>query len=324
MGMARFASSAGLALAFTAVAAVAASDPHAWLQRMATAVQTTDYEGTVVRLSGDSAEAVKVVHTVSDGVIREKLIAQEGNGLEIIRVGNDVQCVLPERQSVMVEEWSDQSTLFSTLPTRELRIGAEYDLRVVREGRVAGRNAIVIAIKPHDEFRYEHRLWLDSETAFPLQTQLLDVDGNAVEQVKFADIELGSDIHDSALASSYDTAAYKWYGPARRASTRIVEADWENDALPAGFRLVSAHQQESLPGTGHRVTHLLYSDGLASVSVFISDDAGEALPERSRVGASHSYSTVVDGHRVTAVGEVPAVTVERIAGTMHPARLVTE
>ncbi len=307
----------GIAITLLAVAAGAANDPQAWLQRMAAAVQTTDYEGTVVRLSGDSAEAVKVIHSVSDGVVREKLIAQEGDGLEIIRIGNDVQCVLPERQSVMVEEWSDQSTLFSTLPTRVLRIGTEYDTRVVREGRVAGRTAIVIAIKPHDEFRYEHRLWLDAETAFPLQTQLLDADGAAVEQVKFADIELGSDIHASALASSYDTAAFKWYGPARRASTRDVEAAWQNDALPAGFRLVSAQQQESLPGSGHRVTHLLYGDGLASVSVFISDDAGEALPERSRVGASHSYSTIVDGHRVTAVGEVPAVTVERIATTMR-------
>jgi len=313
----RHALPAGIALSLLAVGAGAANDPQAWLQRMAAAVQTTDYEGTVVRLSGDTAEAVKVIHSVSDGVIREKLIAQEGNGLEIIRVGNDVQCILPERQSVMVEEWSDQSTLFSTLPTRVLRIGSEYDLRVAREGRVAGRNAVVIAIKPHDEFRYEHRLWLDRETAFPLQTQLLDIDGNAVEQVKFADIELGRDIHDSALASSYDTAAFKWHNPPRRTSTRVVEADWRNDALPAGFRLVSAHQQESLPGTEQRVTHLLYSDGLASVSVFVTDDAGAALPERSQVGASNSFSTVVDGHRVTAVGEVPSATVERIATTMR-------
>ncbi len=101
---------------FMAVPAVQAAtdDPHEWLDRMTSAVETISYEGTVIRITGGKAEALKVLHTVADGVIREKLIAQEGNGLEIIRNGNEVHCILPERQSVLVEAWNDQSTLFST------------------------------------------------------------------------------------------------------------------------------------------------------------------------------------------------------------------
>jgi sigma-E factor negative regulatory protein RseB len=72
----------------------------------------------------------------------------------------------------------------------------------------------------------------------------------------------------------------------------------------------------------------VYSDGLATVSVFV-----EAPPDRkagasdapnaqgapppmqglARVGSGFAFSTVVQGHQVTAVGEVPAQTVEFIA-----------
>ena len=290
--------------------------PSAWLERMSRAVQSSNYEGTVIRVSDGKAETLKVVHSVSDGVIREKLIAQEGDGLEIVRVGNEVQCILPERQSVLVEQWTDQSTLFSTLPRRDLTIGSEYDLKLVSEERVAGRRTVKLSIKPHDDYRYEHRIWLDHDSGFPLQTQLIGVNGAAIDQVKFADIRFGREIDESDLSSSYSTDNFKWYTQPQRSVTPVVDSDWQNDDLPAGFRLVSV-QQEHVPGSGQQVTHILYSDGLASVSVFVAEDSDESVAERSTRGASNTYSTVRDGTRITAVGEVPAITVERIALAMR-------
>lgn len=297
------------------LAAVAEDSPQDWLQRMSNAVQTTDYEGTVIRLVDGKAEALKVVHAISDGVVREKLIAQEGDGLEIIRVGNEVHCILPERKSVLVEEWNNQSTLFSTLPGSELRFGSDYDVRIVREERVAGRTALMLSIKPHDNFRYEHRLWLDMATAFPLQTQLISEEGIAIEQVKFADIVLGQEILASAVAPSYSTENFKWYSPAQRSLRAVVQSDWRSDDLPPGFQLVSA-QEEQMPGSDDTVTHILYSDGLASVSVFIATNSGSPISKRSRKGASNTFSTEVGEYRVTAMGEVPAATVQRIAASM--------
>ncbi|MDX1516964.1 MAG: MucB/RseB C-terminal domain-containing protein [Woeseiaceae bacterium] len=290
--------------------------PHEWLDRMSNAVQTIDYEGTVIRITEGRAEALKVIHKVSDGVVRERVIAQEGNGLEIIRNGNEVHCILPQRKSVLVEEWNDQSTLFSTLPSGQLRFGNEYDVKIVDRERIAGRDAIQLAIKPHDEFRYEHRVWLDEETGFPLQTQLIGVGGAPLEQVKFADISLNREINAAALQPTYSTENFKWYNQPRRRVTPVVDSSWQNTALPAGFRLVSA-QQEIMPGTEEPVTHLMYSDGLANVSVFIVTHADEKISDRNQVGASNSFSTVLDGYRITAVGEVPAVTVERVATTMQ-------
>lgn len=293
------------------------TDPHDWLNRMGAAVQSSSYEGTVIRIRDGEAEALKVVHTVADGVIREKVVAQEGNGLEIIRNGNEVHCILPDRKSVLVEEWDDQSTLFSTLPSSDIRFGNEYDVSIVREDRVAGRQTNLLAIRPHDGYRYGHRIWLDVETGFPLQTQLIGGDGSAIEEVKFADIRLNKEIHESALAPSYSTENFRWFDQSARHVTRSVETNWASDNLPQGFRAISTHE-EKMPGGQEFVTHILYSDGLANVSVFIAPRGDGNSRGPSSVGGSNSHSAVVGDHQVTAVGEVPAMTVEQIATTMRP------
>ncbi len=300
-------------------ACVAATDitPSDWLTRMAGAVQTTNYEGTVIRMRNGKTELLKVVHVVTDGVVREKVIVQEGNGLEIIRNGNEVQCILPDKKSVLVEEWNDQSALFSTLPSSDIRFGSEYDVSIVRTERVAGRQAVLLAIRPHDEYRFGHRIWLDSATGFPLQTKLIGSSGNALEQVKFADISLDKEIQSSALAPSISTDNFRWFTSPKRKITQVVASPWSSDDLPPGFRVMSAHQ-ESLSESDKLLTHILYSDGLANVSVFIEPTV-KALPARySRVGSSNSFSLQIEGHQVTAVGEVPAQTVERIASSMRP------
>ena len=291
------------------------ADPDEWLNRMSAAVQQTSYAGTVVRIRDGKVEALKVVHTVSDGIVREKVVAQEGNGLEIIRHGNEVHCILPDRKSVLVEEWNDQSTVFSTLPTSQVRFGSEYDVILKGEDRVAGRRTVLVAIKPHDEYRYGHRIWLDLETAFPLQTQLIGEDGQPIEQVKFADISLNKPIDMEMLAPSIDIDAFRWVNQAPRHVNHEIESSWRSSELPRGFRPIATHG-EIMPGSDEVTTHILYSDGLADVSVFIAKADGKMSSGPSSVGGSNSFSVVVDGHRVTAVGEVPSMTVEQIATTM--------
>ena len=143
-----------------------ATMPQDWIDRMGNAVQVTNYEGTVVRVRDGRVDTFKVVHTVTDGVVREKVVIQDGNGLEIIRNGNEVHCILPDRESVLVEEWNNQSTLFSMLPSSDIRFGSEYDVLIKDFERVAGRKAAKLAILPHDNYRYGYRIWLDTETGF--------------------------------------------------------------------------------------------------------------------------------------------------------------
>ncbi len=296
--------------------ALSAEAPAEWLDRMAAAVQKTSYTGTVIRTKGGDAETLKVVRSIVDGVISEKVTVQEGNGLEIIRSGNEVHCILPDKKSVLVEPWNNQSTLFSTLPSSDVRHGHEYDLSLVREDRVAGRKAVLLAIRPHDEFRFSHRLWLDRATGFPLKTELLDGDGSLLEQVKFADIDFKSSISPEALLPSVSLESFTFIAATAKRVEVEVETDWVCDDLPAGFRVVST-RTEQLTGTEIPVTHILYSDGLATVSVFIAQVQKKKIARRSNVGGSNAYSLQFDEHQITVVGEVPAATVEKIASSMR-------
>jgi len=304
-----------LAVGMTTANAESAS-PNEWLDRMSSVIKTVDFEGTVIRRRNGQSEALKVLHKVIDGVVHEKIVTQEGNGLEIIRNGNEVHCILPDRKSVLIERWSDDSTLFSTLPASELRFGNEYDLSIVREERVAGRRALLLAIRPHDGYRFGHRIWLDRETAFPLRTELVAGDGALLEQLKFADIELGIEIPQQSLTSSFNLDDYTWYAEPVRPEIVNVESDWIGDEIPAGFRLLST-TQEIMEGAETPVTHIMYGDGLATVSVFVAAKRDGAVTERSTVGASNSYSIERDDYLITVIGEVPPATVRRIAVSMR-------
>jgi sigma-E factor negative regulatory protein RseB len=305
-----------LLVAGTSAAARDRISPNDWLERMSAAVATIDYEGTVIRRQNGEAQALKVVHKVVDGVVNEKVITQEGNGLEIIRSGNEVHCILPDKKSVLIEQWNDRSTLFSTLPSSEVSLGSEYDLSLVREERVAGRPAVLLAIRPHDSFRFGHRIWLDRETAFPLRTELVANDGQLIEQFKFADINLESVVSQHALTPSMNLDNFTWYTDPLRVEAAEVETNWACDDLPPGFRVIST-RHEQLPGADTPVTHIVYGDGLATVSVFIAENQEQEIARRSNVGASSSFSFESGNYQITAVGEVPAETVQRIASSMR-------
>jgi sigma-E factor negative regulatory protein RseB len=77
----------------------------------------------------------------------------------------------------------------------------------------------------------------------------------------------------------------------------------------------------TLPGAEHPVEHMVYSDGLASVSVFVepAEATDKELSGLSRMGAAHAFTLILDGQQITAVGEVPPITVERIARSLRAA-----
>ena len=304
-----------IVLTFYSAAGLAQSNPGEWLERMSGVIDTADYEGTVIRLQNGNADTLKIARKIVDGVVHERLISLEGNGLEIIRVGNDVHCILPDRKTVLVEEWKNQSTLFSSLPSNDVRFGPQYNLSLVREDRVAGRSTVMLAIRPHDEFRYGHRIWLDTEESFPLKTELLSVNGEVIEQVKFADIRFGSNTSANIFAPTVNIDSFTWYTEPVRYTTVAVDTEWGSDDLPPGFQAISS-KKEQKDGAAETVTHIVYSDGLANVSVFVAENSDKESAGPSQVGTSNSYSLKQGEYHITAVGKVPVATVRRIATSM--------
>lgn len=302
----------GMLLAASANAEQAAH----WLDKMSRALEDASYRGVLLRESHGRSEALEVFHTKIDGVVRERLISQEGSGFEIIRNGDEVHCVLPDKKAVLVEAWDENSTLFASLPSSSDDIAGSYEIRIQDPQRIAGRKALLLLIEPRDDLRFGHRIWLDIDTGFPLKTQLVDRDGSVLEQLRFADITLGADVSVAELATQHDLSGFRWYPAEAARRVESVSVAWTSEQLPAGFVVESSHR-EAMGKSGAPVTHIVYTDGLSKVSVFIKAATDQPRTLRSRVGGAHSFSTVIDGHQVTAVGEVPAATVERIALSMR-------
>jgi sigma-E factor negative regulatory protein RseB len=256
------------------------------------------------------------VHRKADGQSGERILSLDGAGREIVRQGDRVQGILPDRQLVLLETRNDVSPLVSALPSDVADLEVHYEINLGGAARVAERAARVLEIKPRDEFRYGYRLWLDQETAMPLQSQLIDDQGSVVEQILFTDIEVPAEIPAEALEPTIDTTGFITLR-APESAPLAAEIRWRAAAVPGGFKL-SVATESPMAGSEMPVEHLVYSDGLATVSVFIEDPStkSDVAEGFSNLGSTNAYSLTLRGRKVTAIGEVPRRTVRTIASSL--------
>ncbi len=294
-------------------------DASGWLQRMNAAVEELNYRGEFVHMQGESAETLQIVHVNDNGRISERIMSLDGAGREIIRDGEIVHCILPDEETVLLEDGGDASPLDAALPSYTQELAAHYEFRLHRRmERIADRRTQVVSITPKDNLRYGYRLWLDTETAMPLKSKLINERGNTVEQVLFTRIEILDDIPRSELEPTINTEGFAMYRPPTLSGQASDRVRLSPQHLPPGFRL-SASKQGPMAGSRYAVDHYVYSDGLATVSVFVEDPQSE--PEIAtgftRQGTANAYSLTIDGRQVTVLGEVPRQTVESIARSLR-------
>lgn len=293
-----------------------AQEARDWLERMSRAVEELNYRGTFVHVLGGNAETLQIVHRNADGQSGERILALDGAGSEFVRQGDRAQAIFPDRRIVLLETRSDSSPLVSALPSNTTEFSPHYDLALGDSARVAERAVQVLEIRPRDEFRYGYRLWLDQETAMPLRSQLVGERGEVVEQIVFTEIEIPADIPASELEPTIDTSGFATLR-APASPSLAAEVPWRATDTPDGFTL-SVATQSSMAGSDTPVGHLVYSDGLATVSVFIEASATQAdMPDGfSTAGSTNAYSQTFGDRKVTAIGEVPRRTVRRIASSL--------
>jgi sigma-E factor negative regulatory protein RseB len=306
-------------LAVVVAADASAQEARAWLDNMNRAVEELNYRGTFVHMLEGTTERLYIIHRNADGRSGERILSLDGVdgvGREIIRQGDEVQCILPDRRVVLLEERKDLSPLVSALPSYSAEIEPHYELTLRSSARVANRAVRMLEIKPRDDFRYGYMLWLDQETAMPLRSQLIDDKGAVVEQILFTDIELPDSIPAGELAATTDTTGFTMLRPPESSPLR-EGIPWRAAAVPGGFKL-SVATQSPIAGSETPVEHLVYSDGLATVSVFIEDPntKAEVTEGFSTMGSTNAFSLTLRGRKVTAVGEVPRQTVRTIASSL--------
>jgi sigma-E factor negative regulatory protein RseB len=292
--------------------------PQQRLDRMAKAAQTLNYDGIFVYRNGATIQSMRIIHRFGDEGERERLVALSGAAREVLRDRERVTCILPDSQSVVVAKSRPRGFPHSALFESDGGFRRFYAMSIHKGERIAGRYTELVSVQPLDRFRYGYRLWMDRDTGLLLKSELIDEHDAIVEQLVYTNIDLPAQISDELLEPEISGAGYTWYNDDERAPASSAgpagEPQWSAGWLPDGFEMRDRTRNPIL-ASRDPVEHLVYSDGLASVSIFIErlDSASEPLDGPSNMGAVNAYGSMLDGYQITVVGEVPAATVERMA-----------
>ena len=296
-----------------------------WLERMLDSTQTLNYEGTFIYVQGPHMEAMRIIHGGGPEGERQRLFSLSGPPREVVIANNSVICLLPKQQATFAGG-AYRSPPFPLSIPRELgRLESHYELEMLGEDRVAGLEAQVVAIKPRDAWRFGYRLWLDRRNGMVLRSALLDERGYPVEQLMFTDLQLKPRIDDAAFElpalpseSTPPEAGSNAKSAQPPSGVPVTQSAWRVEQLPEGFAEVSHNRFTEASGR-HPTEHIVFADGLATISVFLEqlEGASPLLQGGSQLGSMNAFGTVVDGYQVLVVGEVPAATVQRIAASIQ-------
>ena len=290
------------------------AEVKALLARMAEAVRVLDYQGTFVYLQNNQLEALQIEHRAGKDGTQERLFSLNGSAREVVRDGATVTCILPDRDSVLVDKSVAQGSFPDLLAIGLDELLANYRLERLGQDRVAGRMAQVVAIVPRDNLRYGYRLYLDRDSGLPLKSDLMDETGNPVEQSMFTSLQVEPD--SLARLTTLHEPPLPLPRPAPQPA--VAQLRWAFSMLPKGFEL-DLHELKPSSRGGDQVEHFLLSDGLASLSVFVErGGAEEALQGGARMGAVSAWGGQVAGHQVTVVGDVPLDTVRQVLQGLRP------
>jgi sigma-E factor negative regulatory protein RseB len=292
-----------------------AGDVSDLLKKMSSADEHLNYEGVFVLRKSDKLMSMRVEHGRDDRGVWESLESLNGEDRKVIRVNDEVTSIYPERNLITVSRTKEKASLHPTLPENLDKLEAYYKISRLDDDRIANHNAAVLDVMPNDKFRYGYRYWLDTNTGVLLKCDLLNERSEVVEQMMFTTLEYLPE----APASAFTEIDVKGYDRQKLSKGRVAvsNAAWHVTGLPSGFMLT----QSSIRKTDDTQSlHLMYSDGLASVSVFIEQGkkSHHQLDGASSMGALNAYGKRVGEHSVTVMGEVPASTVMQIAQSTKP------
>lgn len=292
------------------------------LERMTEAAKSLTYEGVFAYQSGKNLQSIRIFHRADARGELERLISLNGAAREVIRSNDMVTCINPEGKQVNVSRRPLGRGFPSDLPRRLNSATPYYQVELGEMDRVAGRQAHELIITPVDNYRYGYRLWVDAETDLLLKSELRNDAGEVLETFAFSSLSTGIHIPEHKLKSQMNGEEMTWHRtepetPVNMAKMTNNESHWQMQWLPEGFALV-AQQTRLRASNGANVEQRVYSDGLSSVSIFIEKIRARHshLSGGSHVGAINAYGTIMHAHFVTIVGEVPAVTVEKIGNAI--------
>lgn len=298
-------------------------DALASLNRLSSAARKLNYTGTFVYRNGVHSETSRIIHLVDGGDELERLEVLDGSPREVVRDNDEVKCYLPDSHLLIVERRSRQRGFPAMLPAGLADLGEYYVLRSGASARVAGFDSRSVLLEPRDEYRYGHTFWVHGESGLLLKAAMFDAHGDTLESFAFTQLQIGGPIDRQSLKPHFEmsgAATADWHvDQIEPQESRSDDPAWViRNPLP-GFRRIAGMKRPAR-ADAPASTHVVFSDGLAAISVFIEPMTGADDRKQlglSRVGATNIYKRAIGDSLAVIMGEVPAISLIRLGDAIE-------
>lgn len=286
-----------------------------WLARMHEASRRNTYIGTfVVSSNAGTMSSARVWHACEADQRVEKVEALTGAPRSTFRRADQVVTFLPEQRSVRTEKRDTLGLFPDLLKSSEAAIAEFYSARKVGHDRVAGFDADVVHVMPRDALRFGYRIWSERRTGLVVKLQTLGEGGEVLEQAAFSELQLEAPLKVDKLARGMALPEGWRVEKVEASKTTPAAEGWAQSANVPGFRPMSCYKRRT-PGAPEGTVQWVFSDGLASVSLFIEpwDRQRHVQEGLLATGATLTLTRRIQDWWLTAVGEVPAATLRTFA-----------
>jgi sigma-E factor negative regulatory protein RseB len=304
-----------------AVADPLQGDEADWLKTMAFAAHQTNYSGEFVYQSGGRVEMSRITHIFDEDGEHERLEGLGGGRRELIR-NNDQVWLYTDGRKVRVEKRQIRRAFPALLPERISALKENYSIRREEEDEVAGHHVHTVVFQPKDNLRYTRKMWAHYDSGLLLKAAVMDDHGYIIEQYAFVQLNINGNIDRKWITqdkpSPAELAPPPQASPLAKAEQLVESSGWQVDALPSGFKKI-LEMRRPFRENKEPVIHMVFSDGLAGISVFIEkvNELDHFHSGLAGQGSVHVYNRVVADSLVTVVGEVPARTVIQVADSVR-------
>ncbi len=312
-GGARFLQALALGFACSAQAAPG-GDGLGWLQKAAESARATNYTGTFVHTNGDRTQTVRVTHVNAGGEEHERIEPLDGPRHEIVRRNDEMFCYFPDDKTVRLDRRITAPFFPSILRASPEAVAESYEVKLGNTERILGYDCQWILLEPRDSLRFAQRLCVETTTGLVLRAKALNGLRHVMEQYTFTDLRFGPSVARADVKSIFEARNRQWTVDKRpRDEARHADTGWIVADPPSGFRKVT-ELTRTLPGRGRPVSQLVYSDGLATLSVFVEPNVEPARTTEgfTEDGTTAFYVRPMGEHLVTVLGEVPLAAAQQV------------
>jgi sigma-E factor negative regulatory protein RseB len=305
----------------TPAAAAESRSINDWLMRMHEASRKRSYIGTFVVSAGGAMSSAKIWHVCEGDQQMERVETLTGAPRSIFRHNDQVVTFMPEHKVVRSEKRESLGMFPQLLQSADGRLADYYKVKQEGVDRVAGVEADIVLLVPKDNLRFGYRVWTEQKKGLVVKLQTLDTDGKVLEQAAFSELQLDAPVKmDKLLQMMGKVEGYRVEKPVLVKTTASAEG-WLLKAPVAGFKPMSCYKRPATanPAGGEEPLQWIFSDGLASVSIFVEPFDRQRHDRESSLsmGATQTITRQLDAYWVTVMGEVPISTLKLFANGLE-------